>query len=80
MKTKLTLTIEMNIIPQIKNLAAARGVSVSQLVEEGMKNLLLEKKTLAFGAKWKGKLAVNKNLNEIKNETRFQYLVKKYLR
>ncbi|MFL0684016.1 MAG: DUF6364 family protein [Algoriphagus aquaeductus] len=44
MNTKLTLTIEKDVIEQAKEYAAKQGQSLSSLVENYFKLLLLEKK------------------------------------
>ena len=73
MKTKLNLTIDINLIPISKNYAQIQGISLSQLVE----NLLREKTSEikpTFSEKWRGQFNVSE-----KNDARYNKLKKRYL-
>ena len=53
MKTKLTLTVEKDLIAEAKTAARAQRTSVSSLVENFLSNLCLEGQQ-SFSEKWKG--------------------------
>ncbi|MBI2634889.1 hypothetical protein HYW82_04460 [Candidatus Peregrinibacteria bacterium] len=72
MKTKLTLTIDSRLLPKIKHIAILQGTSLSNLVEEGMKEIINEKQE-SFAGKWKGKFKTASG-----HDKRYKYLAKKY--
>ncbi len=74
MKTKLTLTIDRELIPLAKRHAQARGVSLSELVETGLRRLNTDANTPSFASRWRGKFAV---VN--RGDARYRALAKKYL-
>ena len=53
MKTKLTLTVEKEMIEQAKTIAYAQNTSVSSLVESFLSNLILKRRE-TFSEKWRG--------------------------
>ncbi|MCB1237394.1 MAG: hypothetical protein KDM91_20180 [Verrucomicrobiae bacterium] len=53
MKTKLTLTVEKELIQQAKKIADAQETSVSSLVEGFLSGLIL-KRQQSFSQKWRG--------------------------
>ena len=53
MKTKLTLTVERELIRQAKEIAQSRKTSVSSLVETFLANLSLNENQ-SFSQKWRG--------------------------
>ena len=53
MKTKLTLTVEKNLIEQAKTIAYAQNTSVSSLVESFLSNLVIKRQE-TFSEKWRG--------------------------
>src|SRR5712692_7286864 len=53
MKTKLTLTIDQELLPQAKQFARSRGVSLSRLVEEALRDLSA-RGTHSFSQRWRG--------------------------
>ncbi len=73
MKTKLTLSVDKNLISKSKVYARKHGKSVSQLVEE-----LLRKKVnqseMSFSEKWRGKFTLSP-----KNDSRYKKLSERYL-
>ena len=73
MKTKLTLTIEKDLIPRVKKIAAARAVSLSQLVETHLKALDQEEKE-SFSSRWRGRFEPAG-----RNDPRYDALAEKYL-
>lgn len=75
MKTKMTLSIEDDLVPKIKNYAQLLNTSVSQLVEDMFRHRVVKKPTTTpFSQKWRGhfKLAHHRG-------PRYQALKKKYL-
>ena len=58
MRTKLNLTIDSKLVPKTKLYAKRKGKSVSQLVENMLRNLIDEDKT-SFAKKWRGSLKVS---------------------
>lgn len=55
MKTKLTLTIDEDVIPDAKRYAKEQGVSLSQLVETSLRELAQKQKG-SFSSRWRGRL------------------------
>ncbi|NNE91232.1 MAG: hypothetical protein HKN23_06255 [Verrucomicrobiales bacterium] len=53
MKTKLTLTVEKDLIEQAKTIAHAQDTSVSSLVESFLSGLILKRKE-SFSQRWQG--------------------------
>ena len=53
MKTKLTLTIDSQLIPRAKRYARARGVSLSSVVEEALRTLASDESP-SFVERWRG--------------------------
>ncbi len=56
MKTKLTVTIEEDLVPRAKAHAHARGVSLSRVIEEALRDVTHDAEP-PFSARWRGKLA-----------------------
>ncbi len=54
MKTKLNLTIDEELVPLSKEYARSRGISVSQLVEELLREAT-ENDGPTFSEKWRGR-------------------------
>jgi hypothetical protein len=73
MKTKLTLSVDEDVVKRSKEYAARHGSSLSQFVED-----LLDENTRddepTFAEKWRGKLAVR----ERPGDPRYEYLKRKY--
>ena len=74
MKTKLTVTVDEEILPRAKEVAAARGTSLSQLVENMLRELAAERRP-SFSERWRGRL----ELDAQEGDPRYQALVEKYL-
>lgn len=74
MKSKLTLTIEEDLIPKAKQYAQAQGVSLSQLIENTLRDLEVDQHE-TFSSRWRGKF----QKADVEN-TRFKALEEKYLR
>ena len=74
MKTKLTLTIDKELVPRFKKYARKKGISVSKLVENSLRELTIDDTTV-FTKKWKGKFKTEK-----REESRYKKLEKRYLK
>jgi hypothetical protein len=74
MKTKLTLTVEDELIPRAKRYASAKGISLSEMVETALRQMTASPGNVPFGVRWKGRLT------EVgKNSTRYRTLARRYL-
>ncbi len=73
MKHKLTITIDEELIPLAKRHARSKGVSLSALIEQSLREAT-GGDDLPFGTKWRGKF----QLAERTGDPRYEYLVKKY--
>ncbi|MEE8369058.1 MAG: DUF6364 family protein [Thermoanaerobaculia bacterium] len=73
MKTKVTLTIDEELVPRAKALARGRNVSLSQLVEDHLRDLAGAKGP-SFSTRWRGKLTATERADD-----RYRTLAKKYL-
>ena len=73
MKTKLTVTIDEDLIPEAKNYARARGVSLSQVIESALRKLTAEGRA-PFSDRWRGKFEPANRKGD-----RYDALAKKYL-
>ena len=73
MKTKLTVTIEQELVPKAKDYARSRGVSLSQLIEQALRELS-EAARPSFADRWRGKLRAAK-----RSDDRYRRLAEKYL-
>ncbi len=77
MKTKLTVTIDQELIPRAKQYARARGVSLSSLIESALRALdLLERGS--FSSKWRGRFEVS-SANQDPTSPRFEKLSERFL-
>ncbi len=73
MKTKLTISVETALIPKAKRLASQEGTSLSQLIEEYLKNRVLDRGD-SFSQRWRGTFS-----EADRKGARYQQLAKKYL-
>ncbi len=73
MKTKLTLTIEKDLIPQAKRYAEARGDSLSGLVEKTLQDLT-QSEQISFSRQWRGKFRPARRAS-----SRYKLLSRRYL-
>ena len=73
MKTKLTVTIDEELVPKAKQHARANGISLSQLIESALRVLTSESRP-SFSERWRGRF----NSANRKDE-RFAALARKYL-
>ena len=73
MKTKLTLTVDAELLPRAKRYARARGVSLSSLVEEALRGMASDEAP-SFVERWRGRFEAASRKDE-----RFRALAEKYL-
>jgi hypothetical protein len=73
MKTKLTLTIEKDLIPRAKRFAQARGDFLSCLVEKAIHNVIQTDRT-SFSTRWSGKFKASR-----RRSGRYKLLSRRYL-
>ena len=73
MKTKLTVTIDEELLPKAKKHARSLGVSLSQLIEQALRDLS-EADAPSFSERWRGKLRASARRDE-----RYRRLAEKYL-
>ena len=73
MKTKLTITVDAKVLPRAKRYARARGVSLSSLVEDALRQLS-GGEAPSFSSRWRGRFEP-----ATKDDERFQVLAEKYL-
>ena len=73
MKTKLTVTIDEDLLPTAKGYAKSKGVSLSQLIESALRLLTSEDQS-SFSERWEGAFKVAEGKDE-----RYEALRKKYL-
>lgn len=72
MKTKLTITVDEDLLPRAKNVARRRGVSLSSVIEESLRRLATEESD--FVSRWRGRFkAVDTD------DPRMAWLREKYL-
>ena len=72
MKTKLTITIDRELVPRAKRYARSRGVSLSQLIENALVAASSEDRT-PFSARWRGRFEPAE-----REDARYRALSKKY--
>ena len=73
LKTKLTVTIDEELLPKAKDYARSRGVSLSQLIERALREMS-EAEHPSFSERWRGKLRAADRRDE-----RYRRLAEKYL-
>ena len=73
-KRKLTITVDADLLPAAKRYARARGVSLSSLIEQSLRELAGEDSP-SFSARWRGKFQAA----EREDDPRYAALAEKYL-
>ncbi len=73
MKQKLTITVDAEILPLAKRYARSRGVSLSALVEQSLREMA-GAGAPSFAARWRGKFRA-----ATRDDPRYKALAKKYL-
>jgi hypothetical protein len=75
MKTKVTITLERELVPRAKRFAAARGTSLSAVIESALRRLTASEDP-RFSAKWRGRFRPA----DRRGDTRYKELAEKYLK
>ena len=75
MKQKLTITVDSELVPVAKRHAKSKGVSLSALIEQALRDATVEREDVPFGTKWRGKF----KLAEKTGDPRYEYLVNKHV-
>lgn len=73
MKTKLTVTIDADLVPRAKRFARRRGMSLSAVIEEALRDLS-EDETASFVERWRGRFDPAS-----RDDERFRALARRYL-
>ena len=73
MKKKLTITIDEELLPRAKRYARARGVSLSSLIEDALRQMSEEVEG-SFVDRWRGRFKPS-----VRDDDRFRALAEKYL-
>lgn len=73
MKKKLTITVDAELIPRAKRHARSRGVSLSSLIEQSLRDMTA-KNTPSFASRWRGRFQAAQ-----RDGLRYDKLAKKYL-
>ena len=75
MKKKLTVTVDADVLPLAKRYAKSKGVSLSSLVEQALRDMTREEEP-TFSEKWRGKF---KSMTDAEIESaRYEFLARKY--
>jgi hypothetical protein len=75
LKQKLTITVDAELLPVAKKYARARGVSLSSVIEQSLRELT-RGDSPSFSSRWRGKFQAA----ERKDDTRYAALSEKYLK
>jgi post-segregation antitoxin (ccd killing protein) len=73
MKTKLTVTIDEQLLPKAKQYARSRGVSLSRLIENALREMGAGEAG-SFSRRWRGKFSL-----AARDDERYRALTKKHL-
>ena len=73
MKKKLTITVDAELLPIAKRYARSRGVSLSSLIEQSLREVAGEH-TPSFASRWRGQFRAAEH-----DDPRYDTLAKKYL-
>lgn len=74
MKQKLTITVDMELVPAAKRYARSRGVSLSSLIEQSLRETIGEENP-SFSERWRGEFRPAE-----RDDPRYDALAEKYLR
>jgi post-segregation antitoxin (ccd killing protein) len=72
MKTKLTVTVDRDLLPRAKRFARERGVSLSSLIEDSLRDLT-DSAAPSFVDRWRGGFVLAD-----RNDERYRSLLDKY--
>jgi len=73
MKTKLTITVDSEVVPAAKRYARGRGVSLSSLIEGSLKEMVQDEEP-SFTERWRGQFRAAG-----RDDPRYEALARKYL-
>ena len=73
MRTKLTITIDQQLLPRAKRYARSRGLSLSRVIENALREMGADS-TASFSQRWRGKF-----LPARRDDLRYRALAKKYM-
>ena len=73
MKRKLTITVDAELLPIAKRYARSRGVSLSSLIEQSLREVA-EPRAPSFASRWRGKFKAAE-----RGGARYDALARKYL-
>lgn len=73
MKAKLTITVDEDLVPRAKRYARARGVSLSSIIEDALRDLTGDESP-SFTKRWRGRFEP-----AAREDERFRALAQKYL-
>ncbi|WP_420448513.1 DUF6364 family protein [Candidatus Palauibacter sp.] len=73
MKTKLTITVDSDVVPAAKRYARGRGVSLSSLIEGSLREMVRDEGP-SFTERWKGQFRAAG-----RDDPRYDALARKYL-
>lgn len=73
MKTKLTITIDEHLLPKAKRYARSRGLSLSRLIENALREMGADE-AASFSHRWRGKF-----LPSDRDDERYRTLAEKYM-
>ena len=74
MKRRLTITVDAELLPAAKRYARSRGLSLSSLVEQSLREMAGESSP-SFASRWRGKFRAA----EREDDPRYGALAQKYL-
>ncbi|WP_420615813.1 DUF6364 family protein [Candidatus Palauibacter sp.] len=73
MKTKLTITVDADVVPVAKRYARGRGVSLSSLIDASLKEMVRDEEP-SFTERWQGQFRAAG-----RDDPRYEALAGKYL-
>lgn len=73
MKTKLTVTIERDLIPRAKRYAKGKGVSLSSLIEASLERMTRGEDPASFVERWRGSMVPSEHDDERYRQLRAKY-------
>jgi hypothetical protein len=74
MKTKLTVTIDKDLLPRAKRYARAKGLSLSELIESRLREVSGDEDTPSVASRWRGAFVPAPDA-----DPRYAALARKYL-
>ncbi len=74
MKTKLTVTIDDEVVPRAKDYARSQGISLSLLIENALREVMDQGKGSSFSERWRGRFVPAE-----RDDDRYRRLAEKHL-